>query len=59
VVDIATVINTCEQKLKEELSYASVGLGTTQKEFKKKEMIPFISLYIFIFTLLNITSRHQ
>lgn len=56
VVDIATVINTCEQKLKDELSYASVGLGMTQKEFKKKEMIPFISLYIFIFTLLNIAS---
>ncbi|MNV29633.1 hypothetical protein D3C71_1208650 [compost metagenome] len=28
----------------------------TQREFKKKEMLPFISLYIFIFTLLNITS---
>lgn len=56
VVDIATVINTCEHKLKNELSYASVGLGMTHKEFMKKEMTPFVSLYIFIFTLLNITS---
>ncbi|WP_313187190.1 hypothetical protein [Sphingobacterium siyangense] len=55
-VNIETLINDCEQKLKDELSYASVGLGMTQKEFKKREIIPFISLYIFIFTLLNITS---
>ena len=55
-VNIETLINDCEQKLKDELSYASVGLGMTQKEFMKKEMIPFISLYIFIFTSLNITS---
>ncbi|MGB3063366.1 hypothetical protein [Sphingobacterium thalpophilum] len=56
VVEFRTVINVCEQMLINELSYASVGLGMTPEEFKKREVTPFITLYIFIFTLLNIMS---